>query len=91
MAVVAGAAAVAVLGVAVGYLLAQAGTEPVLVKYGRAFSALQFLLGTDRAHPPGPAAVMLRFALAYGALLALAAWSAAGGALSRRHDDTSPR
>jgi hypothetical protein len=63
-------------GVLVGYALVQAGTEAMLVKYGRAFSALQFLLGTDRAHPPGPAALLARFALVWSALLVYAAWSA---------------
>jgi len=85
-AAVAGMAGLVVAGVAVGYGLAQAGTEPVLVKYERAFSALQFLLGTDRAHPPGPAALMLRFALVYCGLMALAAWSAAGGLGARGLD-----
>jgi hypothetical protein len=34
----------------VGYLLVRLGTESALFKYGKVFSALQFLLSTDREH-----------------------------------------
>ena len=58
-----------------GWALAQAGTESLLIKYGQAFSALQFLLSEDRAHYARGAALWLRFALAHGLLLA-GCWAA---------------
>jgi hypothetical protein len=60
-------------------LLLHLGTEPMLVKYGRAFSALQFLLGSDRAHYAQGLELGGRLALALGsglALSTLAGWLA---------------
>lgn len=57
-----------------------AGLEPVLVKYGQAFSATQFLLSPDREHYLPQSAQLLRFALAYAiiataiAVLQLRTW-----------------
>ena len=52
-----------------GWGLLQAGTEPMLIKYGKAFSALQFLLSEDREHYVRGAALFARFVLAHGLLL----------------------
>ena len=64
-----------------------AGLEPTIVKYGQVFSAGQFLLSPDRANYLSPAALTMRFVLAWAlaaaliALLQLRAWQA----LARRH------
>lgn len=42
------------------------GTEQVIVKYGKIFSAWQFLLSSDRAHYVSGAALLVRIAVAYG-------------------------
>ncbi|MCR5866242.1 VanZ family protein [Aquincola sp. J276] len=49
------------------------GTEPMLLKYGRAFSAAQFLLSSDREHYAGGAALLQRWVAACGALFLLTA------------------
>lgn len=64
-----------------GWALAQAGTESLLIKYGQAFSALQFLLSEDRAHYARGAALWLRFALAHGLLGRLGRAGLAGHAV----------
>lgn len=46
------------------------GTEQVIVKYGQVFSALQFLLSSDRSHLAGAGEVMVRYAVLYGLLIA---------------------
>ena len=57
-----------------------AGLEPTIVKYGQVFSAGQFLLSPDRANYLSPAALTMRFVLAWAlaaaliALLQLRAW-----------------
>jgi hypothetical protein len=58
-----------------GWALLAAGTESAVVKYGRVFSALQFLLSTDRSVYVDGASLALRFVLAH---LALSGLSAAG-------------
>ncbi|MEO1766685.1 VanZ family protein [Thiobacter aerophilum] len=56
----------AVLGAGpVAWVLLAFGLEPTLVKYGRVFSALQFLLSTDRAHYASDGELVLRFGLAW--------------------------
>jgi VanZ family protein/glycopeptide antibiotics resistance protein len=45
------------------------GLEPMLVKYGRAFSALQFILSASREHYASGAELAGRFAVAYAALV----------------------
>lgn len=61
--------ALALMGSAVvGWALLDAGTEHTIVKYGRVFSALQFLLSTDRATYVDGGVLALRFAAAHLAL-----------------------
>ncbi len=52
------------LASAAGYGLARAATESTLVKYDQVFSALQFLLSTDRGHYATGANLLMRFLLA---------------------------
>lgn len=47
------------------------GSEPMLLKYGKAFSAAQFLLSADREHYVGGAALIERYVAACGLLFAL--------------------
>lgn len=56
-----------------GWLLLQAGTESVILKYGKAFSALQFLLSPGRDAYAEDADLFLRFAAAHMGLLCLLA------------------
>jgi glycopeptide antibiotics resistance protein len=56
------------------------GLEPVLVKYGKVFSAAQFLLSPDREHYLPQSALLVRYALAHAlvtaaiAVIQLRAW-----------------
>jgi hypothetical protein len=59
----------------VGYGLARLATESTLVKYDQVFSALQFLLSTDRGHYAGGGALLLRFFVAQLAGVCLACLS----------------
>ncbi len=52
------------------YLALYFGTEQVIVKYGQVFSALQFLLSSDRSHLAGAGELMVRYAVLYGLLIA---------------------
>ncbi len=45
------------------------GMEQVIVKYGKVFSAWQFLLSTDRNHYVSGISLLIRFLMAYGATL----------------------
>jgi VanZ family protein len=55
------------------YLVVSHGTEGTIVKYGKVFSALQFLLSTDRTHYAGGAELLVRYAFFYlGAVGAIA-------------------
>lgn len=56
-----------------GWLLVQAGTESVILKYGQVFSALQFLLSPGRDAYAQDNELFLRFAAAHMALLCLLA------------------
>lgn len=47
------------------YALYRAGSEPALVKYGKVFSAMQFLLSPDRAHYLAGGELMARYGIAY--------------------------
>ncbi len=69
----AGAALALIVGPLLGWWLLSLGTEAMLFKYGKVFSALQFLLSTDRDHYVGAEALMLRFVLVHLALSLLAA------------------
>lgn len=65
---------VALLAAAGAALLFWTGTEQVIVKYGRVFSAFQFLLSPDREHYLQGDALWLRYGAAFlGVSLALAA------------------
>jgi glycopeptide antibiotics resistance protein len=59
----------------VGYGLVWLGTEQALFKYGKVFSAAQFLLSTDREHYLGGNALLLRFAIAYALACAVVGMS----------------
>lgn len=86
---------------ALGWLLLTAGTEPMVFKYGRTFSALQFLLSPDRNNYVEGVELMLRYAVAHLSVSTLAgvgqwvtlAWpGSAGGAprgLARAQPDAS--
>lgn len=54
--------------------LLQNATESVIVKYQQAFSALQFLLSTDRTQYAAPLQLFIRYALAFTALLGMLSW-----------------
>lgn len=67
--------AVAAITIPLGWVLLQLGTESMLFKYGRAFSALQFLLSTDRAHYAVGPDLLLRFVVAHSAAVLCCAWA----------------
>jgi hypothetical protein len=71
--------AICALMLPAGFAWLHLGLEPAVEKYGRTFSALQFLLSQDRAHLAVEAVVRLRYALAFaaGALAAALAQHAA--------------
>lgn len=52
------------------YLALYFGTEQIIVKYGQMFSALQFLLSSDRSHLAEPVELIVRYAALYGCLIA---------------------
>lgn len=52
------------------YLAIYFGTEQVIVKYNQVFSALQFLLSSDRAHLAGPGELAVRYIALWGLLIA---------------------
>ena len=61
-----------------GFLLVSAGTEGTIIKYGKVFSALQFLLSTDRSHYAGTFVLLVRFGILYittVAAVAAVAWA----------------
>ncbi len=72
-----------------GYFCLDLALEPVIVKYGQAFSAWQFLLSTDREHLASGPSLVLRYALAHFgwvlmmALFQLPAWTDQSKPLSR--------
>ncbi|MDY0745066.1 VanZ family protein [Paucibacter sp. R3-3] len=51
------------------YLSLDAALEPMLVKYGKVFSAWQFLLSQDRAHYAEPDTLMLRYLAVHAGLM----------------------
>ena len=68
----------AVAAAAAAVLCLQLGLEPLLVKYGRAFSALQFLLSANRDSYATGGSLVLRLALALAvgvALIAALQWA----------------
>jgi VanZ family protein len=46
------------------------GTEQVIVKYGQVFSAMQFLLSSDRSNLAAPGELIARYIVLYGLLIA---------------------
>ncbi|HEY0924550.1 VanZ family protein [Rheinheimera pacifica] len=54
--------------------LLQNATESVIVKYQQAYSALQFLLSTDRTEYAAPLQLFMRYSLAFITLLGLLCW-----------------
>ncbi len=59
----------------IGYLLLGAGTEPVLLKHGQVYSALQFMFSADRTHLASEADLLIRFSVFHVAFVLLVAWS----------------
>jgi len=57
--------AVVLASIAVGFVLLQAGMAPAIVKYGQAFSGLQFLLSPDRTHYVDWSSLFLRYSLVH--------------------------
>lgn len=62
--------ALAILCAVAAYALYVAGSEPAIVKYGKVFSAMQFLLSPDRNHYVGSGELIVRYATAYLSLTA---------------------
>ncbi len=56
------------------WLLLNTITESLIVKYQQVFSAIQFLLSSNRANYAAPDELMLRYAIGYSAILILLAW-----------------
>lgn len=54
-----------------GYMLFNAATEPMIVKYGQVFSAMQFLFSQDRSHYANGIHLLLRYAVFQIGLTAL--------------------
>ncbi len=58
-----------------GYLCLYVALEPLVIKYGKVFSALQFLLSTDRDHLVSGSGLLIRFSIAHcGWILMVAAF-----------------
>lgn len=54
-----------------GYMLFNAGTEPMILKYGQIFSAAQFLFSQDREHYVSGMQLLMRYAAFQAGLTAL--------------------
>ncbi len=67
-------AAVVPLAITLSWWLIHGITENVILKYGQAFSALQFLLSSDRSHYAQPDELLVRYTVGYLALLVILAW-----------------
>ena len=84
------AIALAVASSVGAFVLLSASAEPALTKYGKVFSALQFLLSPDRAHYVSQGELVARYGLAHlllvGAVvvLQLPAWIAIADRSSQR-------
>lgn len=71
--------ATTILAAPLAALCFHAGLEPVIVKYGKVFSAAQFLLSPDRSHYLQSGELLVRAAIAYLALttsIAMLQWQA---------------
>jgi hypothetical protein len=67
--------AAVVISVPLGYLIVNSGTESLIIKEQKAFSALQFLLSTDRTQYATGFALWARFAVAHLAMVILIAFA----------------
>ncbi|MBI3393725.1 MAG: hypothetical protein HY039_11135 [Nitrospirae bacterium] len=67
------AAAWTALSLPLAYLALSHGTEGAVVKYGQTFSALQFLLSTDRAHYAAGTELLIRYAVLHVSSLCVVA------------------
>lgn len=86
------AALVLVVAGALGWVLLNLGLQSLVLKYGKAFSALQFLLSSDRGHYAGTAQLVGRFLVAQGGLLLLCTLAAAmAQAWARPRSPAGPR
>lgn len=65
---------VILLGFILSWLLLNVITESLIVKYQQVFSALQFLLSSNRANYAAPDELMLRYAISHIAILVMLAW-----------------
>lgn len=72
------------------YALYWAGTEPIILKYGKVFSALQFLLSEERSRYVSGGELLVRYGAAYAiltaavAVLQLPAWMKLAARLEHR-------
>ncbi|WP_169337161.1 VanZ family protein [Arsukibacterium perlucidum] len=65
---------VILLAFGLSWLLLNTITESLIVKYQQVFSAMQFLLSSNRANYAAPDELMLRYAIGHSAILILLAW-----------------
>ncbi|WNO60677.1 VanZ family protein [Rheinheimera sp. MMS21-TC3] len=63
-----------VISMALSWWLINIATQSIIVKYQQVFSALQFLLSTDRSHYVTPLQLLIRYCLAYSAILSILTW-----------------
>ncbi|MCB2006561.1 MAG: VanZ family protein [Rhodoferax sp.] len=69
------AAASLALSLPLGYLLLRSGTEPVVIKQGQVFSAMQFLFSTDRTQYASGINLLARFAVFHVLFVGMVAWT----------------
>ncbi|MCB2043597.1 MAG: hypothetical protein KDH48_23990, partial [Rhodoferax sp.] len=69
------AAASLALSLPLGYLLLRSGTEPVVIKQGQVFSAMQFLFSTDRTQYASGVNLLARFAVFHVLFVGMVAWT----------------
>ncbi|OEY69987.1 hypothetical protein [Rheinheimera salexigens] len=73
------------LSLPLSWWLINIATESVIVKYQQVYSALQFLLSTDRSQYADPVQLLIRYSLAYIAMLSILSWFYfAASAISKR-------
>ena len=69
---IAAAIVIAAISFPLCYILLSAATEPMLYKYGKLFSGMQFILSSDRAHYAEGNELVLRYAVLHACLLTIA-------------------
>lgn len=62
------------VSLALSWWLINIATQSIIIKYQQVFSALQFLLSTDRSQYATPLQLLIRYCLAYGAILSILTW-----------------